>query len=135
MSEIECFLSLSLCCFQCGECYNNTNNTNNTNTDNNYYSISENKEQNYENLDNIKVLFIYNKSNEKIDKNIEKIIFYDEYLRGYYDKYNIEVDKKHILVIPNSQNISDIINIIHKNNGLTINKKKWIPKYILIQSL
>jgi hypothetical protein len=103
-------------------------------------SYIKQEEEKEKEKDLINVIFLYDQSDEKIDHNINKIIFYDEYIKGYYDDY-IDYDeyKREILLIYNKNNIKNIvtiINYIHKNKGLNlkINKKymKWIPKEIWV---
>lgn len=112
--------------------------------------IDHNKDKNIKNIKNIKndeykkiekelkVLFLYNQSDRKIDTHIHQIIFYEEYLKGYYDEYSFDPNLKKILLINNNlrdiKDISTIINHIHKNNGLSIknNETKWIPEQIWV---
>lgn len=128
MSELECFFSFFLCCHACESCIDINDNKNN----------DENKNLTFkEDIEALNVIFFYDKNDEKIDKNIDKIIFYDEYIKGYYDEYHFDPNKKQILLIYNKNNIKDIstiINYIHINNGLSLKKetKKWVPKYIWI---
>lgn len=130
MSDLDCLLSLSLCCFACKEC---TECIDDTSSPNSYKKIEEKKED--EKKENLNVIFFYDQNDKRIDANINRIIFYEEYQKGYYNEYDID---KNILFIKNKNNnikdISSIINFIHSNNGLSLknNDKKWFPKYIWV---
>jgi hypothetical protein len=113
------------CFYCCG--FNDYNDENNEN----YNQIMKNNKE-----EEFQVLFLYNQSDEKIDMNIHQIVFYEEYLKGYYDEFNPN-DKKILLIynhnIKDIIHLSQIINSIHMNNGLLIKKdKKWIPKQIWV---
>jgi hypothetical protein len=136
MSEIECLLSSCFCCLNFNECCVDYI------SHKSYKSIKDKKD---EKDDQMEVFFFYDETYERIDKNIHQIIFYEEYLQGYYSSvsnisniYNISnISNKNILVIYNKNvsiisNIVNIINNIHTNKGLSINNKKWFPKQIWI---
>lgn len=134
MSEIECLLSSCFCCFNFCECIDSSNKSHTSS----YQSLKEEKDNNQ-----INIVFFYDETDERIDKNINQIIFYEEYLQGYYTLNNTDLknrNNKNILVIynkqntntPNITNIVNIINNIYTNKGLIINNQKWLPKQIWI---
>jgi len=98
---------------------------------NSYKKIDDEKEK-----DVLKVIFFYDENDNRIDKNINRIIFYEEYKKGYYNHNNKCDANKNILLIQNKNNdikeISSIINFIHSNKGLSLNNNKWFPKYIWV---
>ncbi len=79
------------------------------------------------------ITFFYDQSTEKIDKNIHRIIFYEEYKKGYYNEYLIDIEKKDIILLYNKdiRDITSIINYIYKN-GIMLKNQKWQPKEVWI---
>jgi len=133
----EIFILLCSCCCSCCCIEDNTNNVNNVNNVNKreYNKYSEYKtEYTTQDLDSVNVTFFYENKDLRVDQNINRIIFYEEYIKGYYNDYNESSSIKDILVLykNNISNITNIINTIHMNKGLFINHKRWIPKNIWI---
>lgn len=124
--------SLSSCCVDC------STNIEEKTPIKKYNQLNEIKEdKTLDELKKLNVVFFYDNSDERIDKNIHRIIFYEEYIRGYYNEYSIDKTTKNILLVYNrdSSNISNIITIvnnIHRDKGLTINNNKWIPNEVWI---
>ena len=133
MSEIEFLLSLSLCCFNCGECLNTGNS-------------SKKDEDKEDKEDKITITFFYNEVSDKIDQNIHRIIFYEEYNNGFYDSYKNNIinilSKKNILLINNktAEQVGKILDFIKTNKGLSfdsinsylLNTQKWTPENIWV---
>ena len=96
MSDLDCLFSLSLCCFACKECTECID----TSSPNSYKKIEEKKED--EKKEKLNVIFFYDQNDKRIDTNINRIIFYEEYQKGYYNEYDIN---KNILFIQNIDSI------------------------------
>jgi len=134
MSEIELMLSCALCCFQCGECCKEHNGYKG------YKENNENKELlcQSKNID-VKIYhsdYNDNKENDSIiDTNIHRIIFYNQYSKGYYDSFNIiDIKNKDILILFNEtlENSLKTIDFIYANKGISFKDGKWFPKNIWI---
>lgn len=130
MSDMSDLFSCTVCCNACSLCYLGIE----------YEEVKEVKEikSNVNNVSN--VLFFYDKNEEKIDRNIHQIIFYKQYIQGYYDKHIVDQNDKKILLIYINENnnslqndISSVIKYVH-SNGLSLKKgeKKWNPKQIWV---
>lgn len=127
MSQLD-MISLALFCFQCGECCKDCND--NKDCDKDYILMNNNK---------MEVTYFYNRSDpiskydHKIDENIHRIIFYNEYNTGFYESLE-KLDEKDILIIynKNAENVGKTIDYIYANKGLIFKNKKWIPKKIWI---
>ena len=133
MSDMSDLFSCTVCCNACSLCYLGIE----------YEEVKEIKSNvnNVSNVSNVSnVLFFYDKNEEKIDKNIHQIIFYKQYIQGYYEKHIVDQNDKKILLIYINENnnslqndISSVIKYVH-SNGLSLKKgeKKWNPKQIWV---